>query len=136
MRLLDNLATRFAPRQLTRTRMMLAIAVAVTADALQIALLPVAWTFVQEIIDVVAMGLTILLLGFHVLLLPTFVIEFIPLVDMLPTWTGCVVAVLALRKRNQRATWVEVPPLVDASPTPKPPAQIGPGSSNQGTLPR
>lgn len=134
--MLDKLALRFAPQQLTRTRMTLALAVAVTADALQIALLPVAWTFVQEIIDVVAMGLTILLLGFHVLLLPTFIIEFIPLVDMLPTWTGCVVAVLALRKRAQRAAWVEVPPFVDASPKPKPPVQIGPGSSNQDTLPR
>ena len=116
--------------------MTLAITVAVTADALQIALLPVAWTFVPEFIDIVAMGLTIWLLGFHVLLLPTFIVEFIPLVDMLPTWTGCVVAVLALRNRDQRASWVDVPPPVDASPKLKSPAQIGPGPSNQGTLPR
>jgi len=35
------------------------------------------------------------------LLLPTFVVEFLPLVDLLPTWTGCVAVVVALRKRQQ-----------------------------------
>jgi hypothetical protein len=41
------------------------------------------------------------LLGFHPLLLPTFVVEFLPVADMLPTWTGCVALVVALRKRQQ-----------------------------------
>jgi hypothetical protein len=86
---------------LPRWRTILAVMVAVAADGLQIMLLPAAWTFVQSAVDVVAMGLTIWLLGFHLLLLPTFVLEIVPWVDMLPTWTGCVLAVLALRRRNQ-----------------------------------
>jgi len=95
-----------APR-LTRTRMFLALGVAVAADGLQLLFVlfgPVGWLFLDEFIDVVAMVLTTFTLGFHLLLLPTFVIEFLPLADMLPTWTACVVAVIALRKREQRAT--------------------------------
>ena len=46
------------------------------------------------------------LIGFHVLLLPTFALEFLPVADMLPTWTGCVAIVVALRKRQQ----ARVPP--------------------------
>jgi hypothetical protein len=93
----------FAPRELSRGRIVVAVTAAAIADLLQIVLLPVAWTFAQQAIDVVAMLLTIGLLGFHLLLLPTFVVEFIPVVDMLPTWTGCVIAVIALRKHAQRA---------------------------------
>jgi len=81
--------------------MVLAVAVAVGADGLQILLTPVAWTFAQSLVDVVAMVLTTCLLGFHPLLLPTFVIELVPLLDELPTWTACVAAVIALRRREK-----------------------------------
>jgi len=37
-----------------------------------------------------------------VLLLPTFALELIPLVDAFPSWTVCVLAVIALRQREQR----------------------------------
>ena len=40
------------------------------------------------------------LIGFHPLLLPTFVIEFVPVADLLPTWTGCAALVVALRRRR------------------------------------
>ena len=86
---------------LTRSRVRLAYAVAVTADALQIALGPVGWVFLDEIIDIVAMVLTWRAIGFHPLLLPTFLVEFIPFVDMLPTWTACVALVVSLRKKQQ-----------------------------------
>jgi hypothetical protein len=54
------------------------------------------------------MVLTSWMIGFHWLLLPTFVMEFIPLVDELPTWTACVVLVVALRKREQRMTLLPI----------------------------
>lgn len=92
-----------APR-LTRPRIWTAYTVAVAADALQFALGPIGWTFADEGIDVVAAAVTWYVLGFHPLLLPTFVVEFLPLVDMLPTWTACVAMVIALRKRAQAAT--------------------------------
>ena len=117
LNLLDKLNGRFPVPRLTGGRISTALAVAVVADFLQVVLLPLQWLFVQQIVDVIAMGLTIWLLGFHLLLLPTFVIEFIPLVDMLPTWTGCVIAVIALRKRAQRGG---VPPIISTTEPPKP----------------
>jgi hypothetical protein len=101
---------------LTRLRTVLALAVAIAADGLQIGLFPVAWTFAHSAVDVVAMVLTMLLLGFHLLLLPTFVVELIPVADMLPTWTGCVTAVILLRKRAQKQS--------PAPPPDKPPIDI------------
>ena len=108
-KLLDRLTSRFAPPPLTRTRMALAVLVALAADGLQI---PLAMPPAPEIIDVLAALLTVWLLGFHLLLLPTFVVELFPLVDMLPTWTGCVIAVIALRKRAPRA----LPPVAKTLP--------------------
>ncbi|TMP99339.1 MAG: hypothetical protein E6L09_09650 [Verrucomicrobia bacterium] len=99
----------FQPPILTQSRVRLAYAVAVAADFLQVMLGPLGWAFADEIIDVTAMVLTIGAIGFHPLLLPTFVVEFIPLVDMLPSWTACVALVVSLRKRQQ------------APPTPPPP---------------
>jgi hypothetical protein len=87
---------------LTRWRIALALLVAVAADALQILLGPIGWMLSDEVIDVVTMVVSTLLIGFHVLLLPTFIVESLPLVDMLPTWTGCVIAVVALRRRQAR----------------------------------
>ena len=55
----------------------------------------------HEWLDVAAMILTWRVIGFHPLLLPTFAIEFLPVADLLPTWTGCVTIVVALRKRQQ-----------------------------------
>ena len=87
--------------ELTKARRVAALAVAVLADLIQFALGPLGWTFFDEFIDVVAMMATWWLLGFHPLLLPTFILELVPIVDMLPTWTGCVGAVLLLRKHRQ-----------------------------------
>jgi hypothetical protein len=86
---------------LTRNRIRLAYAVAIAADALQLLLGPFGWTFADEIIDIIAMILTWRTIGFHPLLLPTFVVEFIPVFDMLPTWTACVALVVSLRKKPQ-----------------------------------
>ena len=93
----------FQPRRLTPLRIGLAFAVAVVADGLQLLLGPFGWTFFDEIIDVIAMILEIALLGFHWLLLPTFAVEFIPVADLLPTWTGCVALVVSMRKKNPPA---------------------------------
>ena len=137
MNWITRLNTLFAPRELSRARVVAAITVAAIADFLQIVLLPLEWAFAQQIVDVVAMGLTMWLLGFHLLLLPTFVVEFIPVVDMLPTWTGCVVAVIALRKRGQNLDSPPVTTKVESPPPGKPlPAQLGSGDPDQGTLPR
>jgi hypothetical protein len=90
---------------LTRWRIILALAVAIVADGVQLILSPFGWVGPDQVIDVIAMALTVWALGFHVLLLPTFVMKVIPGVDELPTWTACVIAVIILRKRAQRAAF-------------------------------
>jgi hypothetical protein len=88
---------------LTSGRILLAFLVAIAADGFQILLGPLGWTFFDEVIDVITMIVASLLIGFHPLFLPTFLVEFIPIIDMLPTWTACVAMVVALRKRQQRS---------------------------------
>jgi hypothetical protein len=95
----------FQPTALTRNHVRLAYGIAVTTDVLQFALGPLGWAFADEILDLVAMLLIWRVVGFHPLLLPTFALEFLPVAGMLPTWTGCVALVVALRKRRP-----EVPP--------------------------
>ena len=97
----DRISSRFRAPKLSRMRILLALAVAIVADGVQLLLGPLGWAFADEIIDVTAMALETWLVGFHVLFLPTFVVEFIPVADMLPTWTGCVAIVVAVRKRQQ-----------------------------------
>jgi len=97
---------------LTRKRVFFAFAVAVVTDALQLTLGffgPVGW-FIDDGLDVVAMALTCAALGFHPLLLPSFIIKLIPIADMLPTWTGCTAAVIMLRKRSQPGPPIIMPP--------------------------
>lgn len=93
----------FRVPKLTRFRIVLALALAVIADGLQLLLGPVGWVFGDQIIDCVAMILISRVIGFHILLLPTFVIELVPVLEDVPTWTACTAAVIALRKRDQRA---------------------------------
>jgi hypothetical protein len=89
------------PPQLTPGRVRLAYAVAVTTDILQFVLGPFGWVGADEILDVAASALIWRVLGFHPLLLPTFLIELLPVTDMLPTWTACVALVVGLRRRQQ-----------------------------------
>jgi len=104
--------------QLTRKRLWFAFIVAVLTDGAQLLLGPFGWVFIDDALDVIAMILTCWALGFHVLLLPTFVIKLIPLADPIPLWTGCVAAVVALRKRAQRPPSPPPPP----RPPPLPPS--------------
>jgi hypothetical protein len=114
MKLLERLSAIFRVPKLTWTRIIIALVVAVVADGLQLLLGPVGWAFPDQIIDVIAMVLTSRLIGFHWLLLPTFVINFIPVLDELPTWAACVLAVIALRRREQRSA---PPPTPSEKPT-------------------
>ncbi len=98
-----------APK-LTRKRIVLALSVALIADGLQMLLGPLGWAGLDQAIDFLAMLLVSWMIGFHILLLPTFVAELIPLVDDLPTWTACAFAVIVLRKREQRQPPSRNPP--------------------------
>jgi hypothetical protein len=99
-----------APKKLTRNRVWFAFCVAAATDAIQLAAGPAGGLFVAQALDVIAMVLISLAIGFHPLLLPTFVLELIPLADMLPTWTGCTAAVVFMRRKSQDPT---APPPID-----------------------
>src|SRR5262245_58772550 len=86
---------------LSINRVRLAYAIAIATDLVQLALGPFGWTFADEILDIAAAIAIARLIGFHPLLLPTFVLELVPVADLLPTWTGCVALVIALRRRQQ-----------------------------------
>jgi hypothetical protein len=101
------LPSMFQSPVLTPNRVRLAYATGITTDVVQFLLGPLGWVGADEILDVAAMILTSRTIGFHPLLLPTFALEFLPVTDMLPTWTGCVALVVALRKSQQSAA---VPP--------------------------
>lgn len=107
MNILHNLRILSHTPTLTRTRMVVALITAVIADGLQIFLQAV--PFAPQGIDVVAAAVVNMAIGFHVLLLPTFIIELVPVIDDLPTWTGCVLVVIALRKRQNQVASEEVP---------------------------
>jgi hypothetical protein len=89
-----------SPVVLTPSRIRLAYVVAVAADVVQLVLGPLGWLTADAAVDVAAMIATSRLLGFHPLLLPTFVLELVPVADLLPSWTGCVALVVALRKKQ------------------------------------
>ena len=62
---------------------------------------PVGWVLADEILDVVAAVLISWAIGFHPLLLPAFALEFLPVADLLPTWTACVALVVMLRRKQE-----------------------------------
>jgi hypothetical protein len=102
-------------RPLSGRRIILALAVAVAADGLQLSLTAAGWVGPDQIIDLLAMLVLIPLIGFHWLLLPSFILELVPVLDDLPTWTGCVLAVVAIRKHQCKTAAPVAPPVVQRS---------------------
>jgi hypothetical protein len=88
------------PRRLTPSVVRTALVVAAATDVAQLVMGPFGWAGVDEVLDVAAMYMISRLLGFHPLLLPTFLLEFVPFTDLLPTWTGCVALVIRVRKQQ------------------------------------
>jgi hypothetical protein len=87
-----------------------AMVIAATADGVQLILGGFGWVGLDQAIDCVAMVAISWLIGFHVLFLPTFVVELVPLLEDLPTWTACTAAVIALRKHEQNKQPPPPPP--------------------------
>jgi hypothetical protein len=110
MNLPEQINSFFRAPTLTRPRMILALAIAVAADGLQFLLGPLGWLFVDPAIDCVTMVLLSRVIGFHILLLPTFAVKLVPGIDELPTWTACTAAVIALRIHDQKNPPPSPPP--------------------------
>jgi hypothetical protein len=101
--------------QITKNRIMVAYAIAVIADMLEFPIAGAEATLVGAplgegaafVLDCIVMGAMTKILGFHWMFLPTFCVEVIPGIDLLPTWVGCVAFVVWQRKKQQ------APPIVD-----------------------
>ncbi len=113
MGLLARLLTPSNVPALTPSRVRTSYAVAIVTDIVQFGLGPLGWAGADQVLDVVAAAVQYRLLGFHPLLLPTFMLEFLPVTDMLPTWTACVALVISTRKAR-----------ADDDPPPPGPGQV------------
>lgn len=122
---------------LSKQRIAAAFAAAIIADAIQFPITAATMTGVLAVpgesadllVDSIMTLVTSSLLGFHWILLPSFVFEAIPGFDLFPTWTGCVAYVIWRRKKQQAMPpIVDVaqvhPPLLANAPTTKPRPQI------------
>jgi hypothetical protein len=113
---------------LTRRRIWAALLVAMTTDGLQLLAGPLGWLFLDQALDLVTMVLTTALIGFHPLLLPTFILEFMPVADLLPSWTASVALVVAMRRKatvNSAPPALLVPPrMIEAHSHPDAPPRV------------
>lgn len=78
-------------------RLITAGIVAIVADVLQWVLLPLGTPLglfdpdaVDQILDIVVAGIMVSLLGFHWVFVPSALGKLVPVVDMMPFWTGAV----------------------------------------------
>ena len=112
----------FLPARGTTTARRWAWLVAIAADAVQVLLFPLFGegfaSVANDALDVAVGLLLLLLLGWHVALLPALVAELIPGVDLVPTWTAAVF--LATRGARPRPTGA--PPSVADPRSPPGPA--------------
>ena len=94
-------------RPISHKRVWLARGIAVVADLIQIVFVPVFSEGIASplnvVLDIVTGVLLVLLVGWHIAFIPTFIIEALPFADLAPTWT--VGVLIATRKRG-----VGVPP--------------------------
>lgn len=105
---------------LTKKRIVIAYTVAIIADliefpisALELTVIaaPVAM-FLSFMLDVFVFGIMTFLLEFHWFFLPSFLVEVVPGLDMLPTWVGCVWFVVRQRKKEQNFAPAPAPKII------------------------
>jgi hypothetical protein len=94
-----------APIQITPgPKFRLALLLAVVADALQLAIIPIfiegAESPAADVVDLVMAGILYFLLGWHWEFLPSFAAKLIPGVDLAPLWTLAVANVYRKSKRT------------------------------------
>ena len=84
-------------------RRRIALAIAIAADAAQIAVFPAffsgAASPLADGLDVIVGILMVVLVGWHVAFLPSFIVELLPGVDLFPTWTIAVLVATRARRR-------------------------------------
>ena len=86
----------------------IALLLAILADALQLAFLPIfiegAESPVADLVDVVMAAVLYFLLGWHWEFLPSFAVKLVPGADLVPLWTLAVANVYRKAKRGLAVT--------------------------------
>ena len=89
----------------------LALIIAIAADAIQWLVLPIfaegGLSPADAGLDVATFAVLTGLLGFSPLLLPTVVVELLPMADLAPAWSIAVVAIIWRRRSAQRKATAE-----------------------------
>ena len=108
----------------SKKRVLAARVIAVTADAVQLGLMPLfvggAPAGFDAVLDVAVGAVMVALLGWHWAFLPAFALELLPGVDLAPTWT---IAVFFVTRRSGYSVSQE--PAVPPQPPLLPPAGQG-----------
>ena len=93
-----------AKQPVSARRVWLARAIAVLADAVQIIFMPMfaegIASPVNDALDVAVAVVLILLVGWHIAFVPTFIVKALPFADLAPTWT--IAVLIATRAGRQR----------------------------------
>jgi hypothetical protein len=91
--------------KMTPRRILLARTVAVVADMLQIVLFPLFplenLPPINAVVDAIVCLILILLVGWHIAFLPSFIVKAVPFGDLAPTWT---IAVLVATRQSKTIT--------------------------------
>jgi len=93
-------------KEMTKKRVRLALATAMLADVLQLGILPllaegvIPYAVVNDVLDVLVAVAMLLMIGWHWAFLPSFALELVPALNLVPTWTAAVLFVT----RGSRAT--------------------------------
>ncbi len=78
-------------KPISARRLWLARGLAVAADGIELALLPIFWEGIasplEDALDVVMCVLMTWLVGWHLAFLPTIAVKLVPVVDLAPCWT-------------------------------------------------
>jgi len=104
-----SIANKMNKPEFTKERIKLAYAIAVIADLLEFPITGAEITILGApggeaaacLLDCIVMGAMTKILGFHWMFLPSFCVEVVPGLDLLPTWVGCVAFVVLQRKKDQ-----------------------------------
>jgi len=91
-------------KELTPARIRAAWIIALATDAIQIGILPISGPLsipVDAVLDFITMALLWGILGWHWALLPSFLIELLPIADMAPTWSLAIWVITARKKPQE-----------------------------------
>jgi hypothetical protein len=107
-------------KNIRRSTLVLAFAIAIGADAIEMGLMPLFSegfaSPVDDFLDAVVCALLTLIMGWHFAFMPSFIFKLIPMVDLAPTWTIAVLIASRGRKvadSNDETSFNKAKPVVD-----------------------